>query len=147
MYYDLMKNHIAKGGYRMLDVKDKIARLWTEGQIDDRAREELNALAEAGASPDAERPEYLAMLRAFSSRLDELAARIAALEQSESPALPEGEYESWQAWDGVSDKYQPGAIVQHKGKTWISTHPGQNVWEPGVIGTEKAWSLYESGAM
>lgn len=147
MYYELMKNRIAKGGYRMLDVKDKIARLWTEGQIDDSQREQLNAMAETGASPDAERPEFLEMLTSFSARVDALAARIAALEQGGDNALPDAEYENWQPWDGISDKYRKGTIVWHRGLLWISDHPGQNVWEPGVTGTEKAWLPYESGAM
>jgi hypothetical protein len=31
--------------------------------------------------------------------------------------------------------------VTHKGKVWISTFNGQNVWEPGTVG-EQFWKEY-----
>lgn len=34
---------------------------------------------------------------------------------------------------GATDAYMTGDIVEHKGKTWVST-ADNNVWEPGVYG-------------
>lgn len=54
----------------------------------------------------------------------------------------EGEIKPWEPWDGLSDKYQPGAIVSHGGKVWESTYDGQNVWEPGAVGIdERFWRV------
>lgn len=147
MYYDLMKNHIAKGGYKMLDMKDKIAKLWTEGQLDDSQREELNFMVENGVSTDAERPAVMDMLFALSARIDDLVSRISALENGAGTETPADEYEVWVPWDGISNKHQKDAIVKHHDKLWISTFSGQNVWEPGAIGTENVWRLYEGEAM
>lgn len=36
--------------------------------------------------------------------------------------------------------YFEGAEVSHAGDEWVSTYDGQNVWEPGVQGTEALWT-------
>ena len=57
----------------------------------------------------------------------------------------EADYEDWQQpIAGITNKYQQGAIVRHNGKLWQSAYPGQNVWEPGVLGTETLWVEYAS---
>ena len=35
-----------------------------------------------------------------------------------------------------SAMYRQGAYVTHKGKTWLSRHPGLNHWEPGAPGVD-----------
>ena len=40
---------------------------------------------------------------------------------------------------GPENAYQLGDKVTHNGKTWESTFDGDNVWEPGVVGTEACW--------
>ena len=77
----------------------------------------------------------------MSQRIDGLEKRLAALEGEEPE--PE-EYEEWKPWDGVSNKYQLGAIVTHNGKLWESTFNGQNVWEPGAPGTDNLWKVYST---
>ena len=71
--------------------------------------------------------------------------RVKALEQGDE-TTPENTnpYEKWNAWDGISDKYQLGAVVEHNGILYQSVYNGQNVWEPGAIGTETLWTIYES---
>lgn len=39
----------------------------------------------------------------------------------------------------ANNAYQHGDKVIHNGKTWESIFDGNNVWEPGVIGTESVW--------
>ena len=76
------------------------------------------------------------MLRSLSERMDALEEKL------NGSAEPEG-YPAWAAWDGISDKYQFGAIVSHNGKLWKSVYAGQNVWEPGVAGiNERFWVEY-----
>ena len=44
----------------------------------------------------------------------------------------------WEPWDGVSDKYQYGAVVQHNSKYYLDTLQNmQNTWEPGTFGVDE----------
>lgn len=136
--YELIKSIILAGGYKLEEIQHKVQKMYILGTITESQMDELFALASAGVSTDAERPETLAMFQAMSQRIDGLEERLVALEGKEPE--PE-EYEEWKPWDGVSNKYQPGAIVRHNGKLWESTFNGQNVWEPGAPGTESLWKL------
>lgn len=44
------------------------------------------------------------------------------------------------AWEqpGATNAYMKGDKVTHNGKTWVSD-VDNNVWEPGVVGTENLW--------
>lgn len=50
----------------------------------------------------------------------------------DSEVIPE-----WEQPDSTNG-YSKGAQVKHKGKTWESD-VDNNVWEPGVVGTEALW--------
>lgn len=134
--YNVLRSVISAGGYRLAEMQHKVKKLYITGDLTEEQMDELLALAAQGVSVDAERPEVLRMLQV-------LAERVAALEEKLSPQEPtEGgqpKYEAWQRWDGISDKYQPAAVVAHKDRVWESTYNGQNVWEPGAPGTEMIW--------
>ena len=134
--YDILKSVISAGDYKLAEIQHKIKKLFALGDLTEEQLDELVALATAGATPDSERPAVLAMLQS-------LAARIEALEKAQGGATEPSNYEDWQIWDGISDKYQPGAIVNPNGKLWKSTFAGQNVWEPGTVGTEALWVEYK----
>lgn len=145
---DLIKNTIRSGRFKYLDLQQKIARLYAMGNISAAELDELLALAAEKASPDAERPEMLALVQTLSRKVDALAAEVAALRAGTSGGDGVGdscEYPVWQPWDGLSDKYQPGSIVSHKDQLWESMYPGQNVWEPGAV-DERFWKKYNSEA-
>lgn len=135
--YNLIKSVINAGGYKLAEIQYKAKKLYLMGDITENQLDELMILASGGVNPDAERPEVLDMLHTLSARITALEKRI---DGGDEPA-PEG-YEEWKPWDGISDKYQPGAIVQHGGKLWESVYAGQNVWEPGAVGTESLWREY-----
>ena len=132
--YGIFKNRIAEGGYQLADIQHRMKKLYAQGDLTDDQLDELLALSQKNAAADAERPEVLQMLR-------NIAERVAVLEGKQTdPEAGTGEKpETWAAWDGISDKYQQGAIVSHNGKLWKSTFAGQNVWEPGAVGTESLW--------
>ena len=115
--FNIIKSAIIAGGYKLAEINHKINKLWISGDITELEADELRELASRGVNPDAERPEVLAMLRALSDRIDALEAKLAEKDggtvEPEAPA----EYEAWAPWDGISDKYQPGSIVSHGGKT------------------------------
>lgn len=136
--YEIIRQVIANGGYRLTEMQQKIKRLYILGDLTAEQLDELLALAVRGVSADAERPELLTMIEVLSAKVDALAARVDALDGSSSI---EG-YHEWHSWDGVGADYQPGAIVSHGGRFWQSVYSGQNVWEPGAVG-EEFWVEYE----
>ena len=141
---DIIRSMIAAGGYSLADMTNKINVLWTTGFLTDGEREELLALAVEHADVEAERPGEQAMLEALAERLTALEGRVAALE-GQSGGGDASEYPAWRPWDGMSKDYQKGAVVSHKGELWESVFPGQNVWEPGTVGTESLWVKYTPG--
>ena len=141
--YNLIKSVIQRGGYKLSDIQMRAKKLYLMGDITEEEMDSLLDMASRGVSAEAERPEVLAMLKNLSERMDGFERRLAALETAgkEEPVDPTApvEYEAWTPWDGISDKYQQGAVVSHGGKVWESVFEGQNVWEPGAPGTEAMW--------
>lgn len=132
--YEIIRQVILNGGYKLNDMQEKIKRMYVLGDLTAEQTDELLSLALSGAQTDAERPETIEMIRSLASRVDAIEAKLGMGEAGEA-------YPAWKPWDGVSNNYQPGAIVTHVGKLWQSTYPGQNVWEPGVVG-EGLWAEY-----
>ena len=149
---NLIKNVIKAGGYKLSDIQHKVKKLYLMGDITEEEMNSLLQMASDGVNTDAERPETLAILRNMSIRMENMEARLSALEASPDEgdsSVEDGgdsaEYEAWQPWDGLSDKYQLGAVVKHNDKVWKSVFSGQNVWEPGAAGTAALWAEYTDG--
>ena len=146
--YDEIWSIIQGGDYRLEELSYKIDVLWLAGQLTKDQRDNLRALAQEQAKPDSERPALEARLETLAAQLAALTDRVAALEQGGTGEEPGGggqeepDYPDWQPWDGISKDYQYGAIVRHNGQLWQSPFRGQNVWEPGVLGTEALWVKY-----
>ena len=152
--YNLIESVIRAGGYKLSEVQHKAKKLYLMGDITEEELDRLLTMASDGVNTDAERPEILTILRNMSVRMENMEARLAALEASPEEgdsSVEDGgdsaEYEAWQPWDGLSDKYQPGAIVTHGGKVWESVFSGQNVWEPGTAGTAALWAERDAGGV
>lgn len=141
MWYDIIKQSIDNGGYKLDEVTKKIKRLWIMGDLSEEQMTELLGLAQSQSNIDDERPEILVMIQALTDRIEDIEKTInegAITPPSTDPDNPDTPvYEDWAPWDGVSKKYQYGSIVRHNDKLWISTFMGQNVWEPGVYGWEE----------
>lgn len=144
--YNILKNLIPAGGYKLTDMQHKIKKLYLTGDLDEAQMDELLAMAAGGVSVDAERPETLAMIQSLAAKIEALEGRILALENGETSGGSDSEetteYPAWKPWDGISNNYQHGSIVAHKDKLWESAFAGQNVWEPGTPGTENLWVVY-----
>jgi len=143
--YSVIKSVISAGGFKLSEMRYKVNKLYVQGDLTEEQADQLLALAMQGATPDAERPELLQIIQNLSARVDALAAEVAALKtgsDTEEPGAETAGYEAWAPWDGISDKYQPGAVVTHNGKTWQSTYTGQNVWEPGTV-DDRFWAEHQ----
>lgn len=135
MIYDILKNVIESGEYRLSDMTTRIDTVWAEGKLTDAQRTELHDLTQSRLTPDGEAPALAAQVAALTARMADMEARLTALEGGGEAE----EWPAWEPWDGVSDRYQQGAQVTHNGYHWRSTFAGQNVWEPGAAGTESLW--------
>lgn len=129
--YKVLKSVISAGGYKLTEIQHKVKKLYATGDLTEDQLDELLSLTSQGVSVDAERPEVMDMLRSLADRVTALEKKQAAQEDAGEETA---EVEAWQPWDGISDKYQLGAVVSHSGRTWESTYSGQNVWEPGAPG-------------
>lgn len=130
--YEIIRQVIENGGYKLAEMQQKIKRMYVLGDLNDAQMDELLALALAGVQTDAERPETIEMLRNLASRVEVIEEKLKIVEGEDTQS--DG-YPAWTPWDGVSSKYHQGDVVSHNGKLWQSIYPGQNVWEPGVYGT------------
>lgn len=147
--YDILKLTIMSGNFKLSEIQQRVKRLYAMGDINDTQLKELLSMLAEKANPELERPETLELIQ-------NLAAKVTALEQTvkELKGLLAGtgsddseesaQYSAWEPWDGLSDQYQYGAIVDHNGQLWQSTFPGQNVWEPGTV-DDRFWAKYTEG--
>ena len=126
--YNVIKSVITSGGFKLADIQHKIKKLYALGDLTEAQMDELLLDANGHVSAQAERPDVMEMLRSLSDRVD-------ALEEKLSGSVVPQDHPAWTRWDGISDNYQQGAIVSHGGKLWQSVYEGQNVWEPGVVGS------------
>ena len=138
--YQIFKNRIAAGGYQLADIQNRVKKLYAMGELTDEQLDELMALSQQNATAEAERPETLAMILNLAARVESLEKKLAAQDDTETEAQ---EYDEWvQPIAGLTDDYKYGAIKRHSGKLWRSIYKGQNVWEPGIPGTERMWEEY-----
>lgn len=139
--YEIVKNVIMPGNFKLEDMSKKIDTLWVQGDLTEEQRTELIALMKEHLNPETEMPEALQMCRALKEEIESLKERVTKLENGGvAPEPPAGiEVPAWEPWDGISDRYQYGAVVIIDQKYYISCHQGQNTWMPGSMGTEGLW--------
>ena len=140
--YDIVEMAILTGGYDLKAMAKKIDTLYANDSLTEDEWQKLRKLCCDKLKPEDTRPELQQQLEYLAARVTALEAQVAALTGGASGGT-EADYEDWQQpIAGLTDKYQQGAIVQHNGKLWQSAYPGQNVWEPGAVGTEALWTEY-----
>lgn len=139
--YEIVKNVIMSGNFKLEDMNKKIDTLWVQGDLTEEQRTELITLMKEHLNPETEMPEALQMCRALKEEVESLKERVIKLENGGvAPEPPVGiEVPAWEPWDGISNKYQYGAVVTIDQKYYISTYQGQNTWMPGSMGTEGLW--------
>ena len=139
--YKNVKNVIESGKFKLSDMANKIDILWLQGDLSDDQRAELNALMKEHLNPETETPEVLKLCQELRAEINSVKERVTKLENGGvMPEPPVGVVVPvWEPWDGISDKYQYGAVVAIDQKYYISIFQGQNTWMPGSMGTEGLW--------
>jgi predicted nuclease with TOPRIM domain len=137
--YTTMKSVIAKKALPVSELQRRIDIFYAQSKLTEDEKFELEELIFLNKTVDAEKASLEARYEALLHKYDELAKRVTALEKGISEPEEETDIPDWTPWNGVSNNYQTGAIVKHKGKTWKNVLSGmQNVWEPGTV-DERYW--------
>lgn len=139
--YEIVRNVIVSGNFKLEDMSKKIDTLWVQGDLTEEQKTELISLMKEHLNPESEKPEQIELYKQILAKYDALEERVHKLENGEvkpEPA-PSVEVPVWEPWDGISDRYQYGAVVMINQKYYIDTFQGQNTWMPGSLGTEGLW--------
>ena len=142
--YEIIKNIIENGAFRVNDLTNKIDTLWAESKLSDDERNQLVQMMTDHLNPDSEAPELKELYERLEVRVTALEADVQALKGGEEPG---GEEEpgtvtvpAWEPWDGISSKYQYGAVVTHNEKYFLNVLQGmQNTWEPESAGVDERY--------
>lgn len=142
--YEIIKNIIENGAFRVSDLTNKIDTLWAESKLSDDERSQLVQMMTDHLNPATEAPELKEMYERLEARVTTLEADVQALKGGEESG---GEEEpgtvtvpAWEPWDGISNKYQYGAVVTHNGKYYLDVLQGmQNTWEPESAGVDERY--------
>lgn len=145
--YSVIKDIIENGSYQLVDISNKINKLWLEYQLTDEERDELLGLANQNININNEKPELEKQIEAVLDYAKSLESRIKVLEERQEIEPPiEEEYPEWIAYDGIVHLgYDYGDKVTHNGFKWENMLQGmKNIWEPGANGIdERYWKKIE----
>lgn len=139
--YEIIKNVILSGVFKLADMMTKIDTLWVQGDLTEEQRNELVILMQENVKPESETPEQATLYKQILEKYEALEKRVVKLENGGTePEPPAGvEIPGWEPWDGISDRYKYGSVVSIDQKYYISCYQGQNTWMPGSMGTEGLW--------
>lgn len=140
--YEIIKNIIENGAFRVSDLTNKIDTLWAESKLSDDERSQLVQMMVDHLNPASEAPELKEMYERLEARVATLEADVQALKGEEPGGGEEGTVTvpAWEPWDGISDKYKYGAVVTHNGKYFLDVLQGmQNTWEPESAGVDERY--------
>lgn len=140
--YDIIKNIIQNGMFKVSDLTTKIDTLWAESKLSDDERNELVQMMTDFLNPSTEAPELKDLYERLEARVVVLEGAVKKLQSSgeEEPEPGEIVIPAWVPWDGISDNYQYGAVVTHNEKYWQNMLQGvQNTWEPGGVGVDERY--------
>lgn len=138
--YSVIKDVIEKGNYELVDIMNKINKLWVENGLTEEERDELVNLARSNAVPDnsyAENTIQIANLWEYYQQLD---IRLSRLENGQEPTEPEEAWPEYRQPTGAHDAYKAGDKVTFQSKKYICKMNGC-VWNP--LTYPDAWELVE----
>lgn len=139
--YDIIKNIIENGAFRVGDLTTKIDTLWAESKLTDDERSQLIQMMTDYLNPASEAPELKEMYERLETHVATLEAEVQTLKGEEPGGGEEaGTVPAWEPWDGISSKYQYGAVVTHNEKYFLNVLQGmQNTWEPESAGVDERY--------
>ena len=149
--YSVIKDVLNKGSYELVDILNKINKLWVENNLTEEERDELVNLARTNANPDnsyaplqKQIEEVYKEITSLKGLIDGLDARVLAIEKG-SPQEPidppvEEEYPEYKQPTGAHDSYNVGDKITFEGKKYECLINGC-VWNPHDY--PQGWKLVE----
>lgn len=139
--FEIIKSVIENGIFKVNDLTNKIDTLWAESKLSDDERNQLVQMMTDHLNPASEAPELKEMYERLEARVSTLGVEVQALKGEESGGGEEpGTVPAWEPWDGISSKYQYGAVVTHNEKYFLDVLQGmQNTWEPESVGVDERY--------
>lgn len=149
--YSVIKDVLTKGNYELVDILNKINKLWVENSLTEEERDELIDLARTNANPDnsyaplqKQIEEVYKEITSLKGLIDGLDARVLAIEKG-SPQEPidppvEEEYPEYKQPTGAHDAYNVGDKITFEGKKYECLINGC-VWNPHDY--PQGWKLVE----
>ena len=132
--FEIIKSVIKNKNFELKDILYKINKMWIESAITEEQKNELDALARENAAAENSYAPLQEQIDNANSRMDELEARIVALEKAENePTEPEepieDEYPEFVQPTGAHDCYNTGMKTTFNGEKYICKIDGC-VWDP-----------------
>lgn len=127
--YEVIKNVIDSGDYELVDMLNKIDKLWIEGKLTEDQRNELITLARENADPEESKPEVTARLTKLEFDFKTLDERVKKLEGGGSVSPEPGpEYPEFV----LGKSYYKGDKITYAGEKYecIYTDGLPCVWSP-----------------
>ena len=89
--YDIVKNVIISGDFRLSDMQTKIDTLWVQGDLTEDERNELIAIMKQYVKPESEAPEQIELYKQLLAKYESLDERVTKLENGGvTPEPPTG---------------------------------------------------------
>lgn len=130
----IFESVIARGGFDLTALLNKIDTYHVEGKITDAEREDLYNKARADAKPQYD----------IAKEIEALWAAIRELQNTDEPEVepdvPADEYPEFIQPTGAHDAYQAGAKITYKGNKYVCLMDNC-VWSPDVL--PSAWELIQ----
>ena len=140
--FEIIKSVIKNKNFELKDVLYKINKMWIESAITEEEKAQLDELARENAVAENSYAPLQEQINNVNTRMDELEARIVALEKAENePTEPEeptetDEYPEFVQPTGAHDCYNTGMKMTFNGEKYICKIDGC-VWDP--ITYPSAW--------
>ncbi len=140
--YSVIKDVLTKGDFELVDMLNKINKLWVENSLTEEERDELIDLARTNAIPDnsyAENPKQIELLW---KEIESVKSRLNTLENDSGTVEPptEEEYPEYKQPTGAHDAYNVGDKITFEGKKYECLINGC-VWNPHDY--PQGWKLIE----
>lgn len=150
--YEIIKNVILSGEYELVDMLDKIDRLWVESKLTFEERNELIELTRLDPNPDNSLPEISKQIeelwntmKKFENQLKTLSRQVADIANGDEPLLepePDPEYPEYVPPTGAHNAYNTGDKMTFQGKKYICKID-KCVWDPLIY--PDAWEEVTEG--
>ena len=139
--FEFFKTLINAEDFDLPRIIDRITAVYANGKLSNEQYNELVGLAHAKANPVAGLPPMEERINLILEKLEDIEARLSALEESDAPAVdpenpddppeedPLADIPEWKQPVGTIGMYMKGDKVKYNGKVYQSVIDN-NVWSP-----------------